>query len=79
MVETKDYYTKPEHGWTCFHCGQTFTKFGSARDHFGPTPASKPACLIKAGDELGLVMELRKAEAKIIELQNQLQNKELSK
>lgn len=28
-------YLKPEHGWTCFHCGETFTTPGSARDHWG--------------------------------------------
>jgi hypothetical protein len=58
-------YTKPAHGWTCFHCGETFTTFGSARDHFGATPNAEPGCLIKVrlGEERGLLMELRKAEA----------------
>jgi hypothetical protein len=53
----------PKGGWTCFHCDQTFTTPGAAEDHFGATPGRKPACLIKLGGELGLVMELRKAEA----------------
>lgn len=26
-VET---YPMPKHGWTCFHCGETFTTVGSA-------------------------------------------------
>lgn len=53
-------------GWTCYHCGETFTTWGSAEDHFGKTPAAKPGCLIKVqyGDERGLEMELRKAEAR---------------
>ncbi len=60
---TDDTYAQPAHGWTCFHCGETFTTPGSARDHFGPTPDGVPGCIIKAGDERGLLMALRKAEA----------------
>lgn len=67
--ETADTYQKPAHGWTCFHCGDTFTTFGSARDHFGATPAEVPGCIIKAGHERHLLMELRKAQAREAELQ----------
>lgn len=49
-------------GWTCFHCGETFKTPGSARDHFGYDSVEKPACLIKIGDERGLVMALRQAQ-----------------
>lgn len=31
-------YTAPEHGWTCFHCGETFKTPGAARLHFGERP-----------------------------------------
>lgn len=55
-------YPMPKDGWTCFHCGENFTTWGSARDHFGTTPDKTAACVIKLGDERGLVMELRKAE-----------------
>lgn len=55
-------------GWTCFHCGDTFSKFASARDHFGSTPAGVPGCIIKAGDEQGLLTALRRAEAREEEL-----------
>jgi len=34
----------PEHGWTCFHCGETFMKPGLARRHFGVHPDILPAC-----------------------------------
>ena len=54
----------PEHGFTCFHCGETFTTRGSARDHFGFDPSSEPGCRIKLGAERGLIMALRKAEAR---------------
>ena len=58
-------YPKPEHGWTCFHCGETFTTPESARDHFGFDPSADPGCIIKLGAERGLLMALRKAEAEI--------------
>ena len=53
----------PKGGWVCFHCDEIFTTPGGAEDHFGATPGRKPACLIKLGDERGLAMALRKAEA----------------
>jgi hypothetical protein len=55
-------YPMPQDGWVCYHCGERFTTWGSAEDHFGKNPHDTPACIIKAGDERGLVMELRKAE-----------------
>ncbi len=60
-----DTYPMPAHGWTCFHCGETFTTPGSARDHFGCEPCADPACRIKVGEERGLVMALRKAEKEL--------------
>lgn len=64
---TPDTYAKPAHGWTCFHCGETFKTLGGARDHFGAKPDAMPGCLIRVqpGDERGLVMALRTAEAEI--------------
>ena len=58
-------YPKPKHGWTCYHCGETFTTWGAAEDHFGKTPAARPGCILKVqlGDERGLEMELRKVES----------------
>ena len=63
--EQKPYHYPPPNGWTCYHCGETFTTWGSAEDHFGKTPASKPGCLLKVqfGNERGLEMELRKVES----------------
>ena len=57
-----DTYPMPLDGWVCFHCGERFTTPGAASDHFGARPGSGLACKIKAGDERGLVMELRKAQ-----------------
>lgn len=42
----------PEHGWTCFHCGDhfpaTFAGQQAARLHFGDHPMEDPACRINA-------------------------------
>ena len=37
-------YKQPRHGWTCFHCGLTFTDSRQAQLHFGPRPGSMPDC-----------------------------------
>lgn len=56
-------YPMPAHGWTCFHCGETFTTPGAARNHFGFDPSRDPACQIKLGAERGLLSALRKLES----------------
>lgn len=58
-----DTYAPPPHGWTCFHCGETFTTPGSARDHFG-TPIAEPGCVlsVQVGGQRGLLAALRKTE-----------------
>lgn len=38
--------TKPEHGWTCFHCGKTYHDVESAKAHFGVHEDAAPACQI---------------------------------
>lgn len=62
-------YAKPPHGWTCFHCGETFTTVGTARDHFGAKPDAQPGCMerVRLGGERGLLSALREAEAKLAE------------
>jgi hypothetical protein len=42
-------------GWTCFHCGETFTNEEAARAHFGQTACDTAACIIAAHDG-GLVL-----------------------
>ena len=65
-----DTYEKPAHGWTCFHCGETFTTVGGARNHFGADPSKEPGCIIKVslGAERGLLMKLRQLEDELTEL-----------
>lgn len=56
----RDTYPTPLHGWTCFHCGETFKRYGLAREHFGPEANYGPACIIKS--ERGLVSLIRRHE-----------------
>mgnify|MGYP003385712531 CR=1 FL=1 len=66
-------YQKPAHGWTCFHCGETFTTTGSAQDHFGKTPQARPGCEMKVilGGERGLLSALRRTEDQLARWQNE--------
>jgi hypothetical protein len=70
MSET---YPMPTHGWTCFHCGETFTTPGCARQHFGASPDREPGCLIKVhlGGERGLLSALRQAEDELSRYRNE--------
>lgn len=51
--------------WRCFHCDQVFTQRREAALHFGADEEAKPACMIKAGGEHGLLDALRKAESEL--------------
>lgn len=60
--------------WTCFHCGETFTTYGAARDHFGAGLEAEAGCLIdrvaieeggKPERGRGLLIALRTAEDEI--------------
>lgn len=64
----------PQHGWTCFHCGETFKTPGGAADHFGATPDREPGCMIRVqlGDERGLQRRLREVEGEVDELTAEL-------
>jgi hypothetical protein len=55
-------------GWRCFHCDEVFLTPGAAADHFGSSQMSVPGCQIKAGEERGLLMALRRAEEEVAEL-----------
>lgn len=67
-------YTAPEHGWTCFHCGETFASHGihvqNARDHFGYTIDAEPACKIARKDR-PLVHHIRELEAQLQSYQHE--------
>lgn len=59
-----DTYMSPRHGWTCFHCGETFFTVEAARGHFGPTPLAEPGCVIQVRRR-DLLYALREAEAEL--------------
>lgn len=63
-------YPMPEHGWTCFHCGEKFKKPGAARDHFGSEPINTPAC--KYGGNKDVLMALRRTQDLLRAAQNEL-------
>jgi len=71
-----DFYTAPEHGWVCFHCGEHFpaTHQGvhDARRHFGTTPDHKPGCQIKLFDnDRRLLRTIRILEAQVARYQHE--------
>jgi len=55
---------RPLRAWTCFHCGETFTKTGAALDHFGDNPLRTPGCIAKVevGHERDWLIHVRKLE-----------------
>jgi len=58
-------YKAPEHGWTCFHCGETFYHPIPAKRHFGIDQSDDPACKLKGAREHGMLISLRAAEAQL--------------
>jgi hypothetical protein len=76
---TEATYNAPPHGWTCFHCGETFTTPGAARDHFGETPEETPGCVLKVevGGERGLLLELRKTQQELTKLREEVSDESL--
>ena len=53
----EDTYAGPLHGWTCFHCGETFHATELARAHFGSDSTQKPACRLNRQED-GLALQL---------------------
>jgi hypothetical protein len=64
-ITVKDVFPPPAHGWTCFHCDETFCIVALAMDHFGVDQGAEPACKIKVGDERNLVSRIRDLEAQL--------------
>ena len=65
-------------GWTCFHCGETFTDWGAARNHFGWTPQDgAPVCRVDGGTA-SCIYHLKRRVEVLCEEGNQLRT-ELAK
>lgn len=69
MSAQPETYPTPEHGWTCFHCGEHFAGDASgqyhARQHFGRTPDDTPVCKMRVPGEYHLLRALRAAEEQL--------------
>lgn len=64
-----DTYMPPEHGWTCFHCGETFMHENPARNHFGGSIDAVPGCILRMQPgEHALLRKIRWLEAQNREL-----------
>lgn len=79
---TAKHYPKPAHGWTCFHCGETFHSIGDAQHHFGTSPDDFPSCVMHAWNTkrcrlmLGaknIVAALRKALSRVRRLEDEVE------
>ena len=59
----------PPDGWVCFHCGERSRRLAALRSISVAGPADTPGCMIKlAGEERGLLLEVRRLEAALREL-----------
>lgn len=59
-AEATDKYPAPAHGWTCFHCGETFYHATAARLHFGAGVHDEPKCQISAHKVRAMEAELNR-------------------
>jgi hypothetical protein len=57
--------------WRCFHCDDVFRAPVDARNHFGGSESSEPACLIKAPGEFALLQAFRNAEDELGRYRNE--------
>lgn len=66
-----DTYETPPHGWTCFHCGETFKQERQARWHFGATATARPGCMLRVDpfEERGFLKLFRREEERAAALE----------
>lgn len=61
-----DTFPFPAHGFTCFHCGETFKTIRSARDHFGNDVNDEAGCVMKlTAQDKSLVCLVRSLKAEL--------------
>lgn len=64
-------YKPPERGWTCFHCGETFTHENLARAHFGHSIDAMPGCVMRMQPgENALLRRIRSLEDEVKQLRH---------
>jgi hypothetical protein len=70
---TNETNTVPAHGWTCFHCDETFTDRHAAAIHFGDDIDHRAGCIEKLNaPERNLLLALRKVCDEFHRLQMQV-------
>lgn len=70
---SQDTYMPPEHGWTCFHCGETFMHANMARNHFGASIDAEPGCILRMQPgEQPLLRKVRGLEHQLREVKIEL-------
>lgn len=84
-----DTYSAPDHGWTCFHCGEHFPPHGlgieRAKEHFGDYQHATPACQLWGNSKSWfsalrkVVRALRAAEKERDEVRHQLSEEDTEK
>lgn len=79
-TETAEFYTPPEHGWVCFHCGETFMHEVSAREHFGGSIDAIPGCRLRMrAGERSLLRRIRWLERQYKTLRDRVASEDTDK
>jgi hypothetical protein len=80
----EDTYPTPEHGWTCFHCGEhfpgNFAGQRAAQEHFGAAVDAIPGCRLRMRKgEKSLLRRIRWLEGQLRELGYRVANEDTNK
>lgn len=79
-----DTYPTPEHGWVCFHCGESFPgNLAGSRDahlHFGGSVDAIPGCRLRMrAGEKSLLRRVRWLEREVEKLRSSIANEDTQK
>lgn len=61
-------YTKPGEGFVCFHCGERFLTYESAKEHFGEKPDAQPTCFATPSPTIAALEPIQLTESEAAEL-----------
>lgn len=61
-------YTKPGEGFVCFHCGERFIDYESAKAHFGEKPDTQPTCFAAPSPTIAALEPVQLTESEAAEL-----------
>ena len=60
-------YTKPGEGFVCFHCGERFLTYESAKEHFGEKPDAQPTCFATPSPTIAAPSPSNEVTAEMVE------------